>query len=210
MKSKTTNEVVAKEGYKLLFILSFVLLFFYFVECSFISFIVFIFILLSIYIFRNPERVVEELDEHQIIAPIDGKILSIESNDSSLSIIIENFILDTHLIRVPFNSKIINKKSVCGACLKYSSSKSSILNENLQLELKSDDKNININILATSFANRIYFYHNNNDELGKSQRMGFLLSGIIELELPKNIQLHCDIGDSVKSGETILGYFKYE
>lgn len=68
----------------------------------------------TLFIYRNPERILEEDDELSFVAPIDGKIMdiskvSLRDGSEMLSVIIKKTIWDVGIIRAPMAMSIVGK-----------------------------------------------------------------------------------------------------
>ncbi|MDR2635702.1 MAG: hypothetical protein LBC08_02605, partial [Campylobacteraceae bacterium] len=78
--SFSTTQIIAKEGWRNIAIVFAIFL----LSClaDFGSHIMLVVLLVFIAIYRNPERIAEEDDPLAILAPIDGKIIAIETAEN--------------------------------------------------------------------------------------------------------------------------------
>lgn len=212
MNANATAQIIAKEGWNqvvlalTVFLLSYVLSFF-----PWFFFAVFLFVL---FIYRNPERIVEEDDQLSIVAPIDGKIIKVakvhlDDGTERLSVVIKKKILDVGVMRAPMVMNIIDEEKRFGLFLPPNSSLFSALGEKLTLTCKGKFATINMVISAGRFSQRISLF----DKLGKlksGQRIGFLNDGEVTLLLPLDTRIKVSLGDEVKSAIDVLGYLAYK
>ena len=212
MNANTTTQIIAKEGWNhvvlalTVFLLSYILSFF-----SWFFFAVFLFVL---FIYRNPERIVEEDDELSIVAPIDGKIIQIakvqlDDGTESLSVVIKKKILDVGVMRAPMAMSIIDEEKRFGLFLPPDSSLFSTLGEKNTLTCKGKLATIKMVIGAGRFSQKISLF----DKLGilkSGQRLGFLNDGEVTLLLPLDTRIKVSLGAEVKAAIDVLGYLAYK
>lgn len=211
MRNHTTTQIIAKEGWKyltFLFVLFVLALIFDFV--AFIFFIIFIF---TLFLFRNPERLPAEDDEFAILAPCDGRIESIAKvNYKSVDMIkitIKKSLFDVSLLRAPTLVNINTTKRRFGLFLPTSSKLSKALGERVKLECKSVFSDVIMVINAGLFSRKIELFKTVGP-LKSSQRFGILVEGSIDLYLSINSRIKVAVGDSINSGESVLGYFSHK
>ncbi|MCF6173300.1 MAG: hypothetical protein L3J44_05895 [Campylobacteraceae bacterium] len=77
------------------------------------------------------------------------------------------------------------------------------------MRLKSNLVTI-IMILKTGFFNENIELFKSVGPLKFAQRFGLLLDGCVELLLPIDVRIKVSIDDSVRGGESVLGYFSHE
>lgn len=211
MKTHTTTELVAKEGWK------FVGVFFalFLLSCS-IGFLewVFLFLLLgSVFVYRNFERIPAEDDKMALLAPVDGSIVDISKviltdGKEFLRLKIRKNIWDMSILRSPIQANISNTKRVHGLFLSIENPLSEKLSEKAILKLESDLKSMLIVITSGIFSRGIELFKSIGP-LKFAQRFGVLLDGSVELLLPIDTRIKVSLGDSIKAGESVLGYFAY-
>ncbi len=83
------------------------------------------------------------------------------------------------------------------------------LGERATLTCKSSYDEILININAGVFARKIELFKTVGP-LKSAQRFGLLVEGSVELYLPLDSRVKVAVGDEVKSGESVLGYFAHQ
>ncbi|QKF81156.1 phosphatidylserine decarboxylase [Halarcobacter ebronensis] len=194
------DSFVAKEGKKAI-ISSFILvIFFYLIGCSFMTFVSFVALLFFIYIFRLKFVNLTNLNDNELYAPISGKVISIDRDGFNKVITIEVGFFDTHSLRSLENGKVeVSHKR--GINLPLGSLKARLLNERTTIKFKNSTMQIYhsaCNLLAIE----------KKDKLKKGEILGTFLKGEVTIKVTKNIELAVNIGDKVQSGETLLATLK--
>jgi len=169
-----------------------------------------------LYFFRNPERISEDDAQDAILSPADGIIISIDREyeesflkDECVSVTIATSLKDAHFVRAPFASIFKQKNSMHGAFLPIKNEKAKFLNERFAASFEGlNGKNYAISIIAGSLATKISLYQGEDAKIRAAERIAFLKSEFqTVLYLPKEVSIKKAVGDSVKAGETLLGYF---
>ncbi|HIC76691.1 MAG TPA: phosphatidylserine decarboxylase [Candidatus Dadabacteria bacterium] len=177
---------------------------------SFISIILFGLFLVVLYFFRDPERIVPNVDG--MVSPADGKIISIDKSTESefvkkemKRICIFLSLLDCHINRSPIDCSVNETRYYPGA-FHFANSDKSVENERLCIHLKSDSNEDVIVIQYAGFlARRIVSYISVNSNLKRGQRIGIIKFGSrVDIYVPENYHTNLKAGDSVVAGETIL------
>jgi phosphatidylserine decarboxylase len=215
---------IHKEGYKiilisLLGISSFILLLYYksphLSSFPYIaSFLVFVFLFIVSF-FRDPKRQVPE-GEDQIICPADGKVVVIEEviekeyfKDKRLQVSIFMSPANVHVNRSPIDGEVKYFKYHPGKYLVAWHPKSSTDNESTSMVIENESFEVMVRQIAGKLARRIVYYVEEGDELQKGSEFGFIKFGSrIDLYLPLETEIHVNIGDKVRGGETIIGILK--
>lgn len=162
--------------------------------------IFFIITVFFLFFFRDPEREIEE----GVVAPADGKILSVEKNNVSTFMNLHN----VHVNRAPFDGKIISVEHISGRHLP-AYKKESDLNEKVVIKMDTEIGRIKIVQIAGVFARRIVPYIKKGDVVRKGQRIGIIRFGSrVDLYLPKNIEITVKKGENVLAGKTSIGMIK--
>ena len=211
MRNHTTTQIIAKEGWKYLFVL-FVL----YIVASIFDFaqsIVFLVFVFTAYLFRNPERLPAEDDELAILAPIDGVIQKIEkakfSEKELIKITIKKSILDVSLLRAPTLLSISETKRRYGLFLPTDSELAQSLGERVELTCKSSFSDVILRVNAGAFSRKIELFKTIGP-LKSAQRFGILVEGSVELFVSLDSRIKVAVGDSIKAGESVLGYFAHK
>jgi len=212
----TTTEPIAREGFWYVGIAFTLLILSFYYDFGLVSklFYCALFIF-SIAFFRNPERIADS-DEDVIIAPCDGRVISIDKefdtkffNDEAIVIVIRNKVLDTHFIRSAFRGVLKKYFIERGNFLSISSDKAHLLNERAVLEFESHDKNkAFFSIMSGSMPSHLSFYKTNDSKVRICERLSFIRSEFnLSIYLPKNTLVKTNAGDRVFGGKSIIGEF---
>jgi len=211
LKAHTTTELIAKEGWGYVGASFFIFLFSYFL--GFLPWVFFFLFIGCILVFRNFERIPAEDDKMSLLSPIDGKVKDItkvilSNGVEFLKLEIRKHILDASMLRSPISATISNTRRVHGLFLPCEDQLSNLLNEKAVLTLKSKTATIMLVIKSGFFSRKIELFKSIGP-LKFAQRFGILLDGSVELLLPIDARVKVSIGDSVRAGESVLGYFAY-
>ena len=171
-----------------------------------------IFILFSCYFFREPQRLIS--DVQGFFSPADGKIIQIiEVDDVDLGkakqISIFLSIFNVHSQWVPEDSNVIRKQYYPGKFLVAFNHKSSLNNERTEILFETKDGRLfKIKQIAGLIARRIINYMNEGSKVSKGDRLGFIRFGSrVDILFPKDFKLDVNVGDIVFAKKTILGCF---
>ncbi|MDR0579511.1 MAG: phosphatidylserine decarboxylase [Campylobacteraceae bacterium] len=209
----TTTQIIAKEGWRNIAIVFAIFL----LSCliGFGSHIMLVILLIIIAIYRNPERIAADDDHLAILAPIDGKITAIESvedyssNGKSLYVKIRSLPFDVSIIRSPVSANLIDTKVIHGLSLLPDKKEAQKLNERLEMKYSYKDSSFIIRVIAGVLARKIHFAKSKG-AIKAGERIAFITDGIVELFLPYDSRIKLSVGDYVKGGESIMGYFAYK
>ncbi len=209
MKNNTTTQLIAKEGWKYVAfafaLFAFALLF------DFLSWVFFVIFIFTAYIFRNPERLPAEDDDMAVISPCDGTIVNISKakdsdGDEYMKVEIQKSLLDASLLRAPIALNIEKTTRRHGLFLSTNSELNDKLGENAIVTCSSNYSKVLMKIKAGLYSRKIDLFKTVGP-LKSTQRFGLLLDGSVELFLALDTRVKISIGDSVKAGESVLGYF---
>ncbi len=211
------TEIIVKEGWKYLGFFSILFLFFFLAESVIFSLIFLLAILLTAFVFRNPERIPYEFDELSFLSPIDGKVdyigkvfEGIYFKKEMLLISVKSSLFDVSVQRNPLDLNIKKIHYTHGLNLDIKSSKAKLLNEKIDVIASSFEKDILITSIVGKCAKKIYTICDNFKKVKKGDRYLLLIDGKVELYLPLECRVKVVFGEKVKAGESILGYFLNE
>lgn len=211
MRNHTSTQLIAKEGWKYLFFLFFIFVIASIVDC--LEGVIFLLILFIAFIFRNPERLPAEDDELAILAPCDGVINSISkekiNNYELIKVTIKKSIFDVSLLRAPTLLNIHKTQRRYGITLPISSPLSKKLGEMAQVECSGLSSHVIMKINA-GLLNRNIELFKTVGPLKSAQRFGLLVDGSIELYIDLDSRVKVTVGDKIKAGESVLGYFAHK
>jgi phosphatidylserine decarboxylase len=165
------------------------------------------------FFFRNPERMPPEPAD-LIVAPADGRILSVEKGVSaphtgreSTKVSIFMSVLNVHINRFPVTSRVVDAVYNAGKFFVASLDKASEHNERnaLVLEDAAGRQYVMVQI-AGLVARRIVCYMKPGDTLGRGERFGLIRFGSrVDLYLPTDVEVEVKPGQRTTAGETVIG-----
>jgi len=175
--------------------------------------------LFILYFFRDPKRAVPQ-KEGLIIAPADGRVISItsghalpdglgsdlETDEDFTKISIFLSVLDVHVNRNPVSGKVVDTFYFEGKFLNAELDKASEENERSAALIKTnDDKYIGVVQIAGLIARRIITDLKTGENVTAGERFGLIRFGSrTDIYLPKNVQPIVCVGQRTLGGETIL------
>lgn len=169
----------------------------------------------ALYFFRDPERVLPQ-GEDVLVCPADGRVIQIdkEFDDSFLEeqaykVSIFMSIFDVHVNRLPFAGTVRKIQYFPGKFYSANTSRGSLENEKCALVLDTD-KGMRYAVVQVAglVARRIVCWAEPGDSIARGRRYGLIRFGSrVDLYLPLQVQIEVAVGQKVKAGETVLGYF---
>jgi len=192
------NEYILKEGYNV--ILSSLLVSFIvdiFISDVFAN-ILYVFVFVLLFIFRNPSRVNYIAKNDDVLSPIDGRVIAIDKSKNKQKIYIDVSLCDSHVFRAPTNSKYKLKSLKNGLNLNSNSFKAKKLNA--QAVLKFDD--IKVKLISGICNSKLNFI--TSTEIKSSDEVGVFLQGLVIIEMPNTYKINTNINEKVNSTTTIL------
>jgi phosphatidylserine decarboxylase len=210
-----------KEGYKIISItfiiaIAAILLADNFIDINWltktIQVIVLGFVIIVLQFFRNPKRNTI-LNDHQIIAPVDGKVVVIEEveepeyfKDKRLQVSIFMSPINVHVTRYGLSGIVKYSKYHPGKYLVAWHPKSSTENERTTVVIENKTVGeILYRQIAGALAKRIVNYANEGDKVVQGTDAGFIKFGSrVDLYLPLGTKLNVKLGDKVKGGVQIV------
>jgi len=212
MKNNTTTQIIAKEGWKYLFYIFVVFL----ISLVFdmFSWVFLVLLVFTAYLFRNPERLPAEDDDMAVLSPCDGSILSIAKTSyidgkEYIKVEIQKTLLEVSMLRAPTLMSIKKTKRRHGLMFPSSSLLRDKLGERVTIICNSRYNELFLNINAGICARKIELFKTIGP-LKSAQRFGILVDGNIELYLALDTRIKVSVGDDVKAGESVLGYFAHQ
>ena len=211
--------MIAPEGKIILLPLTFILVlscllwFFYpLYSIKYALIITMLFLIFSLYFFREPQRIVDE--KETFLSPADGKIVQILDIDDpdigkakQISIFLSVF--NVHSQRVPLSGRVIEKKYNKGKFLAAFNHKASMDNEQsvVMFELKNGEK-YKIKQIAGLIARRILNYMVPGNLVQRGDRLGFIRFGSrVDIIVSQNFNMTLSVGDIVKGNISIIGNY---
>jgi phosphatidylserine decarboxylase len=212
-----------KEGYKIILTATFIvgigiILIDKFIEDFWVNkilaFTLLLFYVAILQFFRNPKRKTI-INNKQIIAPVDGKVVVIEEvfekeyfKDKRLQISIFMSPLNVHVTRYPISGKVVYSKYHSGKYLVAWHPKSSEENERTTIVVNTPDfGEIMYRQIAGAMARRIVNYANVGLDVTQGEDAGFIKFGSrVDVFLPLNTKVKVLLNDTVTGGEQIIAY----
>lgn len=210
-----------KEGHKIILITLFIVVAILFTTDHFVTNtiikncifgITLVFLVLILQFFRNPKRYTDQ-NEHQVIAPVDGKVVVIEEvfekeyfKEKRLQVSIFMSPINVHVTRYPVSGKIAFSKYHPGKYLVAWHPKASEENERTTIVVQNDTYgSVLYRQIAGALAKRIVNYAEEGKNAIQGNDAGFIKFGSrVDLFLPLGTDIQVALNDKVKGGETVI------
>ena len=169
--------------------------------------------ILILQFFRNPKRNIQ-LNDAQVMSPVDGKVVVIEEvleseffNDKRLQVSVFMSPINVHVTRYPIGGKIIFSKYHPGDYLVAWHPKSSEKNERTTVVVENFKfGKVLYRQIAGALARRIVNYAEEGHNVVQGSDAGFIKFGSrVDLFLPLDTKLTIKLNQKVRGGETIIG-----
>jgi phosphatidylserine decarboxylase len=166
--------------------------------------------------FRDPQRTPPN-SEGAIVSPADGKIIEAGSaidadyyDGECQKISIFMSVFNVHVNRIPHEGKILKIRYQPGRFFAANLDKASKENEHNAVFIQTPAKlKICMVQIAGLIARRIICNVREDDGVSRGQRFGMICFGSrVDIYLPLSVKLNIRVGDKVKAGTSILGYFQ--
>ena len=207
--------IVAREAWKFLMAALAAYIVFLLTDLELLQFAAFAAAAVTIYIYRNPERIVPYYQNGSIVAFADGRVAAIETVDGCSAfegpcyrVDIVSSAFDVSLLRAPFEAVVRRLKVRRGSRLSSHSALARKLNETalVQFEDEKGQRCAIEHMLDTSIdALSLHVHH--EQRLMQGSRYGLLVRGRHSLYLPAASRVAVKVGDEVRAGQTLIGYF---
>jgi phosphatidylserine decarboxylase len=165
------------------------------------------------YFFRNPERLGLSHDPDILLVPSDGRVVALDYSDDKIFNGFEQRVsiflspLDVHVNWIPMAAQVHKIAYKSGKFCFAFVPKSSELNERNDIVLIDEHKRtILVRQIAGTVARRIVWWVREGQQVQKGHKYGMIKCGsLVDILLPKNVQLTVSKGQRVYGGHTILG-----
>ena len=170
------------------------------------------FLIIVLQFFRNPKRVTE-INDTQIIAPVDGKVVVVEEVEEPeyfkgkrLQVSIFMSPINVHVTRYALNGTVKYSKYHPGKYLVAWHPKASTENERTTIVVENKVfGEVLYRQIAGALAKRIVNYAEEGEEVIQGSDAGFIKFGSrVDIFLPLNTKLTVKIGDKVKGGVKVI------
>lgn len=171
-----------------------------------------IFLILILQFFRNPKRKTA-VNEQQIIAPVDGKVVVIEEveepeyfKDKRLQVSIFMSPINVHVTRYALSGVVKYSKYHPGKYLVAWHPKASTENERTTVVVENSVfGGVLYRQIAGALAKRIVNYAEEGDKVVQGTDAGFIKFGSrVDVYLPLGTKINVKIGDKVKGGVQVI------
>ncbi|QMU65704.1 MAG: phosphatidylserine decarboxylase family protein [Flavobacteriaceae bacterium] len=171
-----------------------------------------LFLVLILQFFRNPKRNTT-VNDHHIIAPVDGKVVVIEEvreeeyfKDKRVQVSIFMSPVNVHVTRYALSGKVKYSKYHPGKYLVAWHPKSSIHNERTTIVIENPSfGEVLYRQIAGVLARRIMNYAKEGEHVIQGTDAGFIKFGSrVDVFLPVGTKLKVSLGDVVRGGEQVI------
>ena len=170
-----------------------------------------VFFLMVVSFFRKPRRKFQ-LDSQYIMAPADGKVVTIEEaveveyfNEKRLLVSVFMSPANVHINWNPISGIIKYTKYHPGKYLVAYNPKSSTMNERNTMVIEDNGVEVLVRQIAGLLARRIVSYVDEGQKVIQGSEFGFIKFGSrIDLYLPLDAKVEVDLKQKVKGGKTII------
>ncbi|AXH14173.1 hypothetical protein CP985_10005 [Malaciobacter mytili LMG 24559] len=190
------DKYILKQGQKVVFSLFAFAIFFGLIDFEFISTLLFLIFILSLYIFRNKKIKVD--NDALFISPVSGRIEAIDFNDTHKFIYINVSLFDESFFISPETSQIEVIEHRKGLNLSFDDRKSKDLNEKLHLKTE----NSQLELISSFSTNNISTLPQKNYQIG--QFITLFTQGEVIIKIKKDFNLDLKIADRLKIGQVLL------
>ena len=177
-----------------------------------------LFTVFTLYFFRDPEPQAPS-DRAAIVSPAHGTVDVVDETAEAefmggpckrISIFLSVF--NVHVQRAPVSGKIVFQKHTHGQFVSATRSDCGSFNENVLLgfaPVEFPDRKIGVRLVAGLIARRIIVWAGAGETVPRSERISLIQFGSrADVYLPLRAKVHCQLGDKVKGGETIIAAFE--
>lgn len=206
----------AREGYSRIFGLGTASLVANLLGVPTLGFILLLLTLFVAFFFRDPERTVPG-DERSIIAPADGKVVTIESNIQEKRFLnapatrVGIFMspLDVHVNRVPISGMVEAVKYQAGQFRPAFAADAADVNEQNAVTVSdTQGRRVLFVQVAGILARRIICHLQGGERVAQGDRYGLIMLGSrVDVYCPPEVQIKVQVGQLVRAGETVIAEY---
>ncbi len=213
---------IHREGYRSIAIGTIIFVFintitFNFLSASFpllswlIFFVTLFLLLFLVSFFRIPNRTLT-INDGQVIAPADGKVVVIEETvdeeyfkEKRLQVSVFMSPANVHVNRNPISGEVVYNQYHKGKYLVAWHPKSSTENERHSIVIKKGNTEILVKQIAGALAKRIVNYLQVGQQVKQTEEMGFIKFGSrVDLLLPVGTKINVQLNQVVQGGVTVI------
>jgi len=168
-------------------------------------------VLFIVSFFRIPSRSFT-INDTQVIAPADGKVVVIEETvdeeyfkDKRLQVSIFMSPANVHVNRNPLSGEVVYNQYHKGKYLVAWNPKSSTENERHSAVIRKENKEVLVKQIAGALAKRICNYLEVGQKVKQGEEFGFIKFGSrVDLLLPPGTMINVKLNEVVKGGVTVI------
>ena len=182
-----------------------------------LTYILSAFLLLVILQFFRSPRKNTIINENNIIAPADGKVVVIEEveepeffKDKRIQVSIFMSPLNVHINHYPISGVVKHVKYHPGKYLVAWHPKSSTENERTTIVVEhKNQKSLLIRQIAGAMARRIVYYSKESESANQGKELGFIKFGSrVDIFFPLDAKIKVALNQKVTGAETVIGSFE--
>ncbi|WP_108803397.1 phosphatidylserine decarboxylase family protein [Aquimarina sp. Aq107] len=170
-----------------------------------------VFLILILQFFRNPKRRTD-INDHTVVAPVDGKVVVIEEvfekeyfKENRLQVSIFMSPINVHVTRHPINGEVKFSKYHPGKYLVAWHPKASEENERTTVVVKNNFIEVLYRQIAGALAKRIVNYAEEGEKVAQGSDSGFIKFGSrVDVYLPVGTEVNVTLNQKVRGGESII------
>ena len=211
-RKKAAHIPIAREGVPYLLAAVFTTLVTAILGWATITVVFLILTLLMGHFFRDPERIVSA-GPQDVLAPAEGKIISIERVEENRfikrpCIRISTFmsVFNVHVNRVPFSGEVQDVLFEKGRFFPAGQNRALKENEKAWVWIKTDsDTDVVMTQVAGLIARRIVCWPTAGDRVIRGERFGMIRFGSrMDVYVPEDSEITTEVGRNVYGGETVI------
>jgi phosphatidylserine decarboxylase len=206
----------AREGYPRIFALGILCLVFNLLGFSTLGLIFLVLTLFVAYFFRDPERVAPE-DERYIVAPADGRVVTIEQNVTNnrwvtapaTRVGIFMSPLNVHVNRAPISGVVESVRYQAGKFRPAFAEDATQVNEQNGVTIQdAQGRRVVFVQVAGILARKIVCALSGGERVRQGDRYGMIMLGSrVDVYCPVDAQIKVQVGQTVQAGETIVAEY---
>lgn len=157
------------------------------------------------FFFRDPSRVIVA-DPAAVVAPCDGTVMEITTEDGQNVIRVFLSVFNVHIQRAPVDGAVTDVKYRPGKFLPAMKPEACRVNEQNVITIASDKGTFIVKQIAGILARRVVAWSKPGDVVKKGDKIGLIKFGSqVDLYLPPTSVVVVKVGDTVVGGETVMG-----
>jgi phosphatidylserine decarboxylase len=206
----------AREGYSRIFGLGVACLIANLIGFPTLGLVLLILTLFIAFFFRDPDRTAPG-DERYIIAPADGKVVTIETNMQEKRFLnapatrVGIFMspLDVHVNRVPISGRVEAVRYQAGQFRPAFAADAADVNEQNAVTLTdAQGRRVLLVQIAGLLARRIICHLQGGERVAQGERYGLIMLGSrVDVYCPPEVQVKVRVGQVVRAGETVIAEY---